>query len=1335
MRKAKRYLAVIITGLLASVSGQSASISPDAAMRNATEFLNTKNLKGTKALSTKGRTTLRLAQTVNEDINSNPAFYVFSRGENAGFVIAAADDRLVPVLGYTDKGTFTSVEELPEPIKYLLNTYKSSLASLTEESTRQSAPVKQKAPIYPLLESWWGQDAPFNNDCPIVNGERTPVGCVGLANAMVMNYHRYPEHGVGSTTYTSAGATQTYNFEEHIFNYDIMLPYYSNMIEDDETVESQKAVADFCFAAAVALGSRFTVTGTASSLSSTTFSSTFQYPTEGLGLLSRDYFTIEEWEDMVYEELSNERPVVYGGKNGDLGHAFVIDGYEDGLFNINWGWFGDSDGYFSLTSLRPGQGGTGSNSDNNYSVRQEIVRGVRRPDSPAASPMFIADNFDYDPTAGIFTLSEMTTKSGYRNIILGIEAYDETTGEKIYLGDASGNDTYIAKLDNYSFSIDFATLPEGQYRLRPVIKLAATEKESLNFTDWYPVYCTLKKNRYCDVTVESGRIKDSENGSDVDYSIKFDNLQMLTPIVIGENTGFTMDAVNNGNTFLSSINKLVYRHGTDELVSSDSGREIVGLEPGASAKGIAMALNTTVRTPGEYDIQIVDPDDNSICYSERIPITVLSTSNAVYVDGVRYIVTSEEAKTAMAIRGGTMREEMVIPSSVTIKGSDYKVDMVGVMFANTSSTLKKISLPETLTTVAPSAFYGCVNLAEVKLPEGLKYLGGNAFGGCKALTTIDLPSGITEILTNTFNASGLTAIRLHEGITSIGKSAFAYCKLTTLSLPSTITSIGEYAYNNMNLKEIICKTPTPPTLTSTSFSKSCYGTAKLIVPVESLDAYKKAEFWQNFTNKGGLTSEKYIKVDGLWYEITSNYDAILVSPPDGSAYNLQRAVVPSSASLDGVDYKVIEVAESAFSNVSSLTGVSLGEYVKKIGAHAFENTNVTSAPFVNSLEEIGDYAFHNTNIGNISRLPANIKRIGESAFEGNQRMTFYKSMNSTDNWLVFPATLETVGNRAFAGCTALDKLQLNTPVDFEGDEVFEGCKSLKSFYLADKVVRTDVAGALVDMLDGTDFYVNKEDREYFEDFVKDKANLYDILSVKDIRWAGCPDVKGLTDVIVEFDSRQGNPRPLSYIIKNPMFRDIATMCDKSYDDYSETGTITLTLAPYVADKGTASIIFEQPGLSHMFDLNVVETAKLIESIVLSDTERNVKPGETFSLYAVTWPELVDDSQLVWSTSDASVATVDNEGLVTAHAEGTAKITTKALMGPATTNCVVTVRNDNSQSGAFLPETDFNDAPVDIYTIDGVMLRKNIEMNRVTTELSPGVYILRGSSQVAKIVIR
>ena len=74
----------------------------------------------------------------------------------------------------------------------------------------------------------------------------------------------------------------------------------------------------------------------------------------GIGTASymrRSECTEEEWMNTIYAELSQGRPVLYGGMDpnpmaGISGHAFVLHGYDsEGRVYVNWGWGGLNDGY------------------------------------------------------------------------------------------------------------------------------------------------------------------------------------------------------------------------------------------------------------------------------------------------------------------------------------------------------------------------------------------------------------------------------------------------------------------------------------------------------------------------------------------------------------------------------------------------------------------------------------------------------------------------------------------------------------------------------------------------------------------------------------------------------------------------------------------------------------------------------------------------------------------------------------------------------------------------------------------------------------------------------
>lgn len=62
-------------------------------------------------------------------------------------------------------------------------------------------------------------------------------------------------------------------------------------------------------------------------------------------------YSAEEWKTMVREEINKDRPLLYMGEENNAPHAYVIDGYKDKLFSINWGWGGQYNGYYAIGDI------------------------------------------------------------------------------------------------------------------------------------------------------------------------------------------------------------------------------------------------------------------------------------------------------------------------------------------------------------------------------------------------------------------------------------------------------------------------------------------------------------------------------------------------------------------------------------------------------------------------------------------------------------------------------------------------------------------------------------------------------------------------------------------------------------------------------------------------------------------------------------------------------------------------------------------------------------------------------------------------------------------------
>ena len=134
-----------------------------------------------------------------------------------------------------------------------------------------------------------------------------------------------------------------------------------------------------------------------------------------------------------------------------------------------------------------------------------------------------------------------------------------------------------------------------------------------------------------------------------------------------------------------------------------------------------------------------------------------------------------------------------------------------------------------------------------------------AFYNCQALTSVTIGNSVTSIGEGAFNkCPNLTSINIPQSVTNIGNKAFVGCTgLTSITIGNSVTTIGEKAFSGCDrIQFIYSKNPVPPTCASTNtFASDIYKYAYLYVPTKSVQQYKTAYEWRNFTNIMGQDDE------------------------------------------------------------------------------------------------------------------------------------------------------------------------------------------------------------------------------------------------------------------------------------------------------------------------------------------------------------------------------------------------------------------------------------------------------------------------------------------------
>lgn len=311
-----------------------------------------------KQMPMKAKAKSRVVSTASLSTLGNDSYYVFNN-DAGGFVIIAGDDAVAPVLGYTSTGAFDA-NNLPEGLKDLLKSYEQQIAALGKNYKANATSTRAEFTGEKLLNTAkWNQGAPFNKYTP----NNYVTGCVATAGAIVMKHHGYPAKGVGSHSYTWNGQNLTASFE-HDYDWANMPAKYT-----DGNDEAFDGVARLMSDLGIAVNMQYANGGSASALEDlvTALKKYFGYSKYARYLKIED-LGAEAWNGRLRAEIDANRPILYSGAESYYtGHSFVIDGYKNETFSVNWGWGGYCNGFYRIGALNPEAWGTPTGEQYNLS--------------------------------------------------------------------------------------------------------------------------------------------------------------------------------------------------------------------------------------------------------------------------------------------------------------------------------------------------------------------------------------------------------------------------------------------------------------------------------------------------------------------------------------------------------------------------------------------------------------------------------------------------------------------------------------------------------------------------------------------------------------------------------------------------------------------------------------------------------------------------------------------------------------------------------------------------------------------------------------------------------
>ena len=519
-------------------------------------------------------------------------------------------------------------------------------------------------------------------------------------------------------------------------------------------------------------------------------------------------------------------------------------------------------------------------------------------------------------------------------------------------------------------------------------------------------------------------------------------------------------------------------------------------------------------------------------------------------------------------------------------------------------------------------FDGCGKLKSVTFADGITNIPAGLFAGCTGIESIEIPDTVTKILSAAFADSSIRSVKIGGGLTSIGRDAFLRCKsLTEINLPDVLTSIGQYAF------------------------RDCINLGTIDFPESLIEIDRYA-----FCGCNSLTSiklpSKITRIEnntfyGCSSMTTAELPEALKSIGEYAFYGceaLEGVVIPDKTYL---------IENDAFENCSALKSLKCGTGLRTVEYNAFRNCDaLTEVALQEGVTTIGNNAFYDCDGLETIAIPNSVTSIGTSLLSGCEKL---KNVTLGTGITQIPASM-------FYQCPKLESIALPYRVTSIGDSAFANSTSFKSITIPRSVTTF-----------GSNIFSYPA-----------KLTIYGVSGTKAETYAGeigatfVPIDKPATSATLDktmLTLNKGSSTKLNLSVQPVDFTDEV--------NWKSANTSVVTVAADGTVKavgvGTTTIKVTVGNASASCKVTVVQP---VTSISLNKASLSMEALSTYQLTATAYPNDAYDKSVKWESSDNSVATVSENGLVTAVGKGTATIkATSTAVSSVSRSCTVTVTNN------------------------------------------------------------
>lgn len=656
-------------------------------------------------------------------------------------------------------------------------------------------------------------------------------------------------------------------------------------------------------------------------------------------------------------------------------------------------------------------------------------------------------------------------------------------------------------------------------------------------------------------------------------------------------------------------------------------------------------------------------------FKQIIPYDNVESLDLFTYEGIRFQIKDSVEKTCSVYDNQEATGDVSIPETAVFDGVSYKVTEIESLAFAGCDDITSVMIPETITFIGPGAFKGC-NIREL------------IFNAAQCLTC-------GNIYNHAFDGT-IESIKFGRNVRHIPQNFLAGGnRIQNLTFPSNVHTIGENAFANNNMLKSVTIGAGITQVTPNNFT----GVPKIFWLANTPPVgYQQNRGLANYTSNEMYYFGQDIKpivypflssmfeVDGVIYVPTSPSERTCDVIDCNYYATGDEVVIPAVVTNQGISLSVYNISDYAFYDNTYFSKLTLSELTNEIRNSAFYNCNkIESLTFPCGITAIEDYAFKNCTA------------VTEITFEDEKDKAEAVVLGSNSKQGMFlgcPVTRLYIGRK------------LNYQADYyHGYSPFAYIKTLLDVEIADYEEKVD-------------------DYEFYMCTALKKLKVGN--GVRTIgKWAFSGDYSleyysagsRVESIGAEaFSDCTGVTEFYSYSILPPVCGE------QSLDDINKWAC-TLYVPAYSSDEYMAA-----PQWKDFFHIEEMEAPEVAE-IRLDKTDASIKVGETLQLIATVLPAEAAGAVLSWTSSDESIATVSESGLVTAVSFGSATIT--VCSGNVTASCMVEVTDSSSIDSILI---DGNDN-VEVYNLQGIRL--DISTRAELSKLPSGLYIINGKKVFVK----